>query len=121
MKLAVVGSRDFPYLWMVGEILARMRITVEIVSGGARGVDTVASNWARYHEMSEKIFLPDWDRFGKSAGYRRNTEIVDYCDELIAFQFNKSRGTQHSIDLARKAGKLREVIEVTRQEYEAVQ
>lgn len=116
MKLAVVGSRDFPHLWMVDQYLDREVSDNEliIVSGGAKGVDSWAERWANYFEIRTKIFFPDWDKYGKSAGFKRNIHIVDYADQVVAFQFNESMGTQHTINLAKEAGKLRDVISVIR-------
>lgn len=112
MKLAVVGSRDFPYQWMVTEWLSGCNWLREIVSGGARGVDLWAEEWADCNGWPTMIFLPDWDALGKSAGFVRNQQIVEYADEVVAFQHNESKGTHHTIKLAREAGKLMEVIRV---------
>lgn len=60
--------------------------------------------------LEVKVWPADWNQYGRSAGYIRNKQIVDDCDRLVAFQFNNSRGTQHSIDLARAAGKMVTVI-----------
>jgi len=49
-----------------------------IVHGAAKGVDSLASRYAHEHGIEEKIFLPDWDKYGKSAGPRRNIEMCDY-------------------------------------------
>jgi hypothetical protein len=108
---AIVGSRDFPYLWMIGEYLLRKKFD-EIVSGGAKGVDTYAAKYARAQGVPCKVFPADWDGLGKGAGFIRNRQIVEYATDVIAFHYGDSKGTAHTIDLARKAGKLREVIHV---------
>lgn len=106
MKLAVVGSRTLDH--------ERYRVTVykliaihghdltEIVSGGARGIDTFAADYAREHKVPLKVFLPDWQQFGRSAGYRRNVQIIVYADEVLALWDGKSPGTQHSVNLSRQ-------------------
>lgn len=111
MKLAVVGSRDFSDLSKVEAVLTVdiNRIT-EIVSGGARGVDTAGAEFAKKHGIKLKIFLPDWDKFGRAAGMIRNKQIVDYCDELIAFWDGKSNGTRNSLMLAQDRKKNTTVI-----------
>lgn len=115
MKLAVVGSRDFPYAWMIDTYLTQIDVDIdEIVSGGAKGPDSWSQQWADDCYVPFILFSADWENLGKSAGFKRNAQIVEYCDELIAFWDGKSRGTKHSIDLARKARKLREVIIVDR-------
>jgi hypothetical protein len=74
MKTAVVGSRDFynyPDLFLE---LEKHDIT-EIVSGGARGADQLAQQYAAERLIPMTVFLPDWDRYGKAAGMIRNKAI----------------------------------------------
>jgi len=107
--LAVVGSRnytnydefcsEFASFWM-DNMEGRLYNEVGIVSGGAKGVDKMAEIYADEAEMECKVFLPDWRKYGKSAGFRRNTQIVDACDALVAFWDGKSRGTMDSISKA---------------------
>lgn len=75
---------------------------VEIVSGGARGADKLGERYAKEHNLRLKIFPADWDKYGKRAGYIRNTEMAEYANCLIAFYDGKSKGTAHMIDLAPK-------------------
>ena len=129
-RIAIVGSRDFNnYEYLKFELLKyinkrldstitpgqpykRVDLEVEIVSGGARGADTLAEKFANEFGFKTVIYKPDWDLYGKRAGFIRNAKIVDACDILFAFQINKSRGTQHSIDLAREKNKEVYVFEV---------
>ena len=82
-----------------------------MVSGGARGPDTLGVLWARDNGIEIKEFLPDWDKYGKSAGFIRNTQIVEAADLVIAFWDGVSRGTKDSIDKAEKMGKRVAVIQ----------
>ena len=75
---------------------------VEIVSGGARGADKLGERYAKEHNLRLKIFPADWDKYGKRAGYIRNTEMAEYANCLIAFWDGKSKGTAHMIVLAPK-------------------
>lgn len=111
IKLAIVGSRDFPYPWIISEYLKRKTFH-EIVSGGASGVDTFAQEYAEVYGYPTTIFYADWKKYGKSAGFIRNKQIVEYATDVVAFQYDNSNGTQHTINLAQEAGKLREVISV---------
>lgn len=104
LKVAIVGSRDWKYHKEVEKAVLSLPRGSVVVSGGARGVDTYAENFARKHGYEVEIYPADWDRHGKSAGYIRNKDIVAAADRLIAFQQNQSRGTQNSIDLAMKRG-----------------
>jgi predicted Rossmann fold nucleotide-binding protein DprA/Smf involved in DNA uptake len=105
MKIAIVGSRDYPNLQQVSQYVQTLPNYTVIVSGGARGVDRTAEQAARRCGLETDIYPADWNRYGKSAGYRRNAEIVAACDVVVAFWDGKSRGTSHTLDLARKAGK----------------
>lgn len=78
---------------------------ITIISGGARGADTLAEQFAQEYSYVTKIFPANWDKYGKAAGPIRNKQIVDHCDILVAFWDGTSRGTKHSIDIAEKQGK----------------
>lgn len=106
MKIAVVGSRDYPNLDHVKEYITHVFSPEDIlVSGGAIGVDTTANVTCFNLGIKRIIFLPNWTQFGKQAGFIRNKLIVKECDRLVAFWHNKSRGTEHSINEALKANK----------------
>jgi hypothetical protein len=118
MKLAIVGSRTFnDYNRMEGYIELIFNNVFNdvyiIVSGGAKGADRLAEKYVetankyfRYPKGVKKdIYLPEWDKYGKSAGFKRNQQIVDACDMVLAFWDGESKGTKHTIDLAKKAKK----------------
>lgn len=108
-NIAIVGSRDYQNLLEVREFVAEVaKLCPEavIVSGGARGVDTAAADAAMEVGLAVRILLPDWRKYGKIAGFLRNTKIVEACDYLAAFWDGVSRGTVDSINKARVAGKL---------------
>lgn len=105
MKLAVVGSRTFnDYDILKNKLIQineRVPITL-IISGGAYGADKMAERWAAENNIKTLIFLPDWQKYGKSAGFIRNEDIIKNCDVAVAFWDGKSRGTLSSINLANK-------------------
>jgi hypothetical protein len=110
MKIAIVGSRNFRNYALLVEILSPYYVALPldnliIVSGGARGADTLGKNYAENHGLDCNIFKPDWERYGKSAGFRRNQTIVDASDIVIAFWDSESRGTADTIEKAKKAKK----------------
>ena len=111
MKLAIVGSRGITDMSVLISALDGYDIT-EIVSGGARGVDTMSEDYAVAHDIDTVIFEADWSKHGRSAGYKRNVLIVEYADEVLALWDGKSRGTKHTIDIAHRAGKPVRVITV---------
>jgi hypothetical protein len=105
MKIAVVGSRDYPDLEAVRQFVRECERTTVIVSGGALGVDRTAVDEARRLRMPYEVHLPDWTRYGRRAGPIRNQQIVDAAHEVVAFWDGKSRGTKSTIDIANGVGK----------------
>lgn len=105
MKYAIIGSRSYAnYAQFEATVDIYTDIT-EIISGGARGVDKMAERYAEEHNMPCKIFLPDWDKYGKSAGYIRNKDIVAAADKILAFWDFESKGTKHTLQLADQVNK----------------
>ena len=102
MKLAIVGSRSFTDYKLLSDTLRPFLIEHDdliIVSGGARGADSLAARWANANHLPLVEFIPDWGRNGRRAGYLRNREICDYADAGIAFWDGDSRGTTHAISI----------------------
>lgn len=76
-----------------------------VVTGGARGVDTIAEKWAKKHRLEWICYLPQWNIYGKQAGMIRNKEMIDFADILISFWDGKSPGTLHAIGYCKKVNK----------------
>ena len=72
----------------------------EVVCGGAKGVDSLGKQWAEEHQVPVTMFPANWEKYGKSAGPKRNQEMAEYAEALIAVWDGKSRGTKSMIDLA---------------------
>lgn len=106
MRLAIVGSRDFPDLEMVRDYIRTLHPTVDIISGGARGVDAVAVDEARKLKMRWKEFKPVGNLADPRVYHERNDLIVAHCDALVAFWDGESRGTESTIRKAETARKL---------------
>ena len=104
MIYAVVGGRDFNDYERLSKILNKLKIT-KIVSGGAKGADTLAAKYAKDHNIKLEVHYPDWDKYGKSAGYIRNEILVERSEAIIAFWNLSSPGTKHTIQIAKRAGK----------------
>lgn len=108
VRLAIVGGRDFQNYELMKAKLAELRKStniIQVVSGGARGADSLGERWADENGIPKRIFPAQWDKYGKSAGFRRNKDIVANCDVVAAFWDGESRGTAHTISLARETGK----------------
>lgn len=108
MKIAIVGSRTL----LVSDIGKYIPDNIEeIVSGGAKGVDSCAREYAIKNNIKLIEFLPDYRRYGRWAAPRkRNIQIIEYVDEIIAFWDGKSNGTKFVIDTAETMGKRVNVI-----------
>jgi hypothetical protein len=104
MIIGVIGSRTFIDYDLMVDTLKHIKIT-KIVSGGARGSDSLAERYAKEHNIPTQIFLPDWEKNGKSAGFKRNTDIVNESDMIVAFWDETSKGTLDSIKKAEKLNK----------------
>ena len=106
-KVIVAGTRyfnDYNLMRTKLDCFLKNLTNVEIVSGAARGADTLGERYAKEHNMQIKQFPADWDKYGKRAGYIRNSQMADYADYLVAFWDGKSRGTLLMINLAKEKG-----------------
>lgn len=104
MKVAVIGSRGFNDYELVKTTLSSLNITL-LVSGGAKGADSLGERYAKENNINTLIFKPDWEKHGKAAGMIRNTDIVNNAETIIAFWDGESKGTKDSITKAEKLGK----------------
>ena len=102
MKLAIIGSRNCPEI-NIEEHLKLIPDT--IVSGGAKGADTYAIDFARRHGLKLIVFFPDYKKYDRQAPLIRNKLIVEECDCLLAFWDGQSRGTKFTLDYAKEKGK----------------
>jgi len=108
IKLAIVGSRTFSdYEKMCQEVNKNFNIEeIEcIVSGGAHGADSLGARFAIESQIQLVEFKPDWRKFGRSAGFIRNRDIINTCTHCIAFWDGQSHGTEDDINLCKKYGK----------------
>lgn len=106
MKLAVVGSRTFTNERLLEFTLNNYKDSITlVVSGGARGADSLGESWAIKNNIPVKVFKPEWHKYGKSAGMIRNELIIQECDICMAFWDGKSKGTANSIFICEKLNK----------------
>lgn len=102
MKVAVIGSRNL-IVTNLEQFLPK-EIT-EIVSGGARGIDTCAKEFAKAHHIKLTEFLPQYEQYGRRAPLERNLQIIEYADLVFAFWDGQSRGTKFVIDNCKRRNK----------------
>jgi hypothetical protein len=114
IKLVVAGGRDFENAALLCLELYNTYtfkgIEVEVVCGLARGADSMGKEWAIANGAKVHEFPADWDKFGKSAGYKRNKQMGEFADEVLVFWDGVSKGTKHMIDLAKLLGKPLKVV-----------
>lgn len=108
-KLIVAGGRDFDDEEKLSKVLFSMAEDTEdeisIVSGMAHGADRLGYDFAVEHHIKVYCFYADWKQFERSAGFKRNEQMGNFADGLLAFHDGCSRGTLHMIDYMSKLGK----------------
>ena len=104
-KVIIAGSRGFSNYKLLKEKCneylreKRKEYNIIIISGGARGADTLGEKYAQDEGFSLEVFPANWNKFGKSAGFKRNEQMAEFADALIAFWDGKSHGTKHMIEI----------------------
>ena len=109
MKLLIAGSRSITDFDLAEYIPSETDL---IISGGAGGVDTLAEEYADAHRISKVIIRPKYELYGRAAPLKRNEEMVDMADAVLAIWDGKSRGTKYTVEYAKKRGKAVTVVEV---------
>ncbi len=115
MKLAIIGSRtatDYSVLTQAldGRYGICMSsdgayIVTEVISGGARGADSLGARWANERGIKLTEFIPDWERYGKRAGFVRNQDIIAAADVVLCLWDGLSKGTANSLSIAKRLKK----------------
>lgn len=109
--LVIAGCRDYndyqEAKGFIDRMVKEIRKTNEIVvlSGGCRGADALGERYAKENGFEVRHFLPDWKKFGRAAGPRRNEQMAAAADYVICFWDGQSRGTKSMIDCAKRLGK----------------
>lgn len=106
-QVIIAGGRDFSDY----ELLCRKcdkffqdKRPTAIISGMARGADSLGTRYAREHGIPVLEFPADWEGLGRRAGMVRNLQMLDAADAVVAFWDGASRGTRHTIQEAKKRG-----------------
>lgn len=106
MKLAIVGSRnideDFIYQYLSENL---PKNADEIVTGGAKGADSVAIKYSKDNNIKLTLFLPEYNIYKKGAPIKRNIQIADYSDSAFIFWDGNSKGTKHIIECFKNKNK----------------
>lgn len=108
--LLVCGSRNYhDYLEFkkITDFVLKNQKDVIIISGGANGADRFSEQYCSEKNIKIIVFNAEWNKYGKSAGFKRNAEMINFIKEkekigVLAFWDMESKGTRHSIGLAKK-------------------
>ncbi len=106
-KVAIIGSRDFKNKNLLDEKMQELNLEFpisHIVSGGAKGADTLGQQWANKNNIQTIIFYPDFKN-RKRAYHFRNRQIVQESDIIVAFWNGHSTGTKYTINYAKSLEK----------------
>tara|TARA_R110001632_G_scaffold82498_4_gene183146 strand:+ start:2558 stop:2932 length:375 start_codon:yes stop_codon:yes gene_type:complete len=107
--LMICGSRHFTkysiFKKCMDIVLIKMKDDnfeiVKVISGGAKGADTLAERWSKEKGYPFKPYYAEWDSFGKKAGPIRNSAMVRDANRIVAFPYESSTGTHDSIRKAK--------------------
>ena len=106
MKIAIIGTRSptISYNDWLMLLLSHIDVSTmsEVISGGAKGIDSYAKRFAQAFKRPLTEYLPEYSKFGRTAALMRNVDIVKSADLVVAFPSKNSRGTYHAIREAKK-------------------
>lgn len=106
-RIALIGSRELEnkiQLRRAAKTFLLQYPNIELVSGGAKGADQIAEELAEEMGLKITIFFPNYHEHGKIAPLLRNCQIVNEADIILAIWDGKSKGTAHTLGLARQKG-----------------
>lgn len=106
MRVIIAGSRDLERIEYIEKAVEESGFDItHIISGAARGIDKNSIVYAVKTKTHYTVYPAEWDKYGKSAGYKRNMTMADNADALIAIWDGESRGTKHMIDIMNNQNK----------------
>ena len=118
IKLIIAGGRDFNDYGFLKEEASKFvaeignEEEIMIVSGGAKGVDSLGEIFAKEMGLDIVVFPADWKKYGRSAGPKRNAQMADYATHLLSFWDGESKGTKSMISLAKKKKLMVKVVQI---------
>ena len=110
-KVIIAGAWFWWLMYMSSELTELFEnsayfkgITIKIISGMAKGADSLAISYADEHKLTKILFPANWKAYPRIAGLLRNRDMLNIATHLIAFWDGKSSGTKHMIDIAKEKG-----------------
>ena len=107
MKLLIAGSRSITDIDLEKYIPEGV---TAIISGGAKGIDTLAEEYADKNGIPKIIVKPQYNLYGRAAPIKRNYEMVDMADSVLILWDGISKGTKSTLDYAKKQNKSVETV-----------
>lgn len=105
LKIGIVGTRNPKITFEEFSKIIDVYNPTHIISGGAKGIDTFAENYAKLNNLPFTIFPPEYNKYGRIATFIRNQQIVDASDMIIAFSSKESKGTIDTIRRTKRSNK----------------
>ena len=102
MRLLIAGSRSITDFDLSDFIPTETEL---IISGGAHGIDQIAERYADTHKIAKLIIPPQYKKYGKAAPLKRNELMIELADAILIIWDGSSRGTRHTMELAKKSNK----------------
>ncbi len=106
MKVLICGSRGFDDSALIRNVLSPLNATL-VIHGGARGADQAGGFVAEQLGIDQVAYPANWTKYGRSAGFRRNEQMLDEAkpDLVLAFYAGtRTPGTAHTVAEAKKRG-----------------
>ena len=111
MRCIIAGSRSIDDKFydsiknIINTLIDNKKLKIDIIiSGHATGVDKLGEKFAAEYNIPTELYIPDWSKNGKKAGYLRNEEMANNADCLILFWDGESKGSEHTLKIAKKKG-----------------
>ncbi len=110
MKLMIAGSRSIvkfdisPYITNDVEL---------IITGGAKGIDFIAEDYADKHKISKLVLRPNYNKYKKAAPLKRNESMIELADKVLVVWDGVSKGSLYTINYAQKIGKQLQIVSLT--------
>lgn len=107
-RIIVAGGREFNKYRLLEKTLNKLlkekskTHNIIIVSGTAKGADTLGETYATRKKYQIEQFRANWNKYGNFAGILRNEDIAKVANACVCFWDGKSTGTKSMIELAKK-------------------